>query len=356
MMYYIHMNYLYTLCFGMLGLSIRKRSSPVFSKTLTTTLKGFFAICVLLHHLGQTSNLTGYFGICNDNLGGIAVGVFFMLSAFGIGLSYKKSPDKYPKRLLLIKLPLLYLVQVIINLIYYLIFVPSLNFTQTLLSIFNLDIFFGLDRLNGYSWFITTILFVYGLIAITMLISQKVKYKKLFIVIVPSIILLGASLFLILCPIIDPLYVRSLMCFALGLWYSLYFDQINNWLAHKKVFLISMITISTLTLIASLLPLLNFTITEYFLSVMVCLLIILLAQKLELSSKTYTFLGEISLEIYLFQHLAIDYVISASPVLWGGAIAGVTIIMAYLFHNLYNSITKSFSYLYKKSTNKPPSK
>lgn len=351
------MLYIYILIFFIFFIAFRpkKGEEPALSKKETTILKGLMAMCVILHHLGQNVDLGCYFfERINKNLGDIAVGVFFMLSAFGIITQYLKNPDKYPLRLLLTKIPALYLLQVITNLIYLLIFNPSLPLDTSLIHVFNLDIFFGIGRINPYSWFITSILFVYIIMAVVLLVASKVKNKKLFIGIGLTTILLIVWIAGRLS--LDPLYVRSLPCHLIGVWYALYYDKINTWLQNKKIFTISLTTTTSLLILALIIMGIFHAEEAMLFCALICTLIIILTQKLTLKSKVFSFLGEISLEIYLLQYIAFSFISPQSiEFIWALTIIGTTVVLAYFYHEIYKFTSKGITKL--KTTirkSKPP--
>ena len=331
------------------------------SKNETDILKGFFALCVILHHLGQQNGLDGIFGSINGCLGGIAVGAFFFLSSYGLVQSYLKDKANYYKKIFLVKIPVLYLIQVSINLIYFLCFElnSGLSLTNILVRIFNFDIFFGFSRMNGYSWFITTILFVYLAFGFILLLSKLfkkyIKNNNLFIAISFTI-----SIFISYCLVValnfDTLYIKSIFCFLLGIWYSLYYVEINKFLQNKKVYYLSLIT--TIALIPIFFFFVNvFVISiEHTISLLICVLIIILSQKMTVeSNKTYLFLGKISLAIYLLQLIWIYYLhaqLSIDIFTGGIAVISTTIVSAYLYTSIYNVISKSVSKLKNKFIDK----
>lgn len=107
--------------------SIKKNDGTIekqnnFDIKTTTCLKGVCAILVVFHHIGQELKFTGVLGNINSYFGEVSVGVFFLLSAFGLVIQYKKRGRAYLKKMLFVSVPKLYLYLVGTNAINYLIF------------------------------------------------------------------------------------------------------------------------------------------------------------------------------------------------------------------------------------------
>lgn len=233
-----------------------------------------------MHHLGLQIILPKFFSTINGYLDGIAVGVFFFLSSYGLVQSYLKNKENYYKKIFLVKIPALYLIQISVNLIYYLCFEINLKLTAVniLVRIFNLDIFFGFSRINAYSWFITTILLIYLAFGITLLLTKLlkkfIKSDKLFIAISFTICIF-ISYFLVFVFHFNSLYVRSILCFVMGLWYGLYYVKINKILQIKQVYYVIFFITISLILISFFFNLLISN--EHAISLLICLLVVILS-------------------------------------------------------------------------------
>lgn len=335
------MIYLYLITILLLVFSARLKSTMekenTFTLKNTNVLKGFFALMVLVHHLGEACKLDGLFGKINSYLGPIAVGAFFFLSAYGLIKSYQKNND-YVKKIFFVKIPLLYFLQVLINSIYYLIFFTKSNLStlNIVVRIFNLDIFFNYPRMNGYSWFITTILFMYIILGVVLLILRKFKFKKekLIVAITMHLIVIALIITVNHTPI-SSLYISALECFPLGIWLSFYEKEICKFLNKKYLFYISIILIPIiLTVFSIFYKTFNWWNCEFFPS-LVCLFLVLICQKLTFEkSVTYTILGKISLEFYLLQLIFIEILglnFATNQFFKGLAVIGATFIASYLF-------------------------
>ena len=336
---------LFLLFFVGMDKKTKLERTPIFSKGDSTAIKGFSAMLVLFHHLGQNSGeLVDPLKI-NDFAGANAVGIFFMLSAYGLFKASAKS-NGYYKKILLSKLPFLYVYQVLFNVLYFSLFYKDKNLStkETFLRIFNLDLFFGYERLNTYSWFMTTIIFVYLFVAILLFISslldKKIKRKRLFLAIGATVISV-AVLLVVRLSSWNNLYHRAILCFAIGAWLSLFEEEICRFLESKKRrFLI------TLALLCVAIPT-QILSEEIAGTASFALLFALLFTRITIKNNKILYsLGVISLEIYLVQCIFFLYRPSAIP-LWTIMIfiTGATIISAWLINSGYTIIKASYNYV-----------
>ena len=72
-----------TFAFMFAKSKIDRQKNQFFSKRDSLVLKGFLSIIVILHHIGCQYDF-GDISFFNAKMGGIAVGIFFMLSAYGL--------------------------------------------------------------------------------------------------------------------------------------------------------------------------------------------------------------------------------------------------------------------------------
>ena len=350
---------LYAILIALFLMFSRKKETQTsfFTKNDTTIIKGFSALIVLLHHLGLNFDIGNTYDIFNSSAkaGGVAVGIFFMLSAYGILKSYNNNPTYY-KKILFVKIPSLYAFQVAINALYYFIFYATSNLSklEIFIRIFNLDMFCHFDRINGYSWFITTILCLYLLFALLLMLAQllknKIKHNKLFIG-VGSTIIVSLWVFIVkFAPTLTDLYYRSVFCFSLGAWLCLYEKQLLSFLQPKKNFIWAT-AISACLLIFSF-----FLLYERHIAIATCLLMAILSSKITLgNNQLFIFLGNISLEIYLLQLIFFNKIDFDSELLAGITIIGSTIVLSYMVHLIYTYIKKLIVFsttIISKSNNK----
>ncbi len=284
------------LCF------VRKKpnnaDTVIFTKNDTLCLKGISAVFVLLHHLGQ------YFEIpdpiqFNGYMGGMAVGIFFLLSAYGLTKANQKKG--YYKRIFRQKIPALYVYQVLMNTLYYCLFFTEEcgSVGEVLIRIFNFDFLFGYERLNGFSWFITSILVVYacygGLAYVWEKVGEKCKNQRFWFAVICTAIIAVLYVLALATPI-KTLYGRSIFCFALGVWVALFEKEILQFMRARKRYFMTCIGATALLLLCF------FLLPEQFVCIATCVFVTVFFIGFSYPrSPIFEFLGKISLEIYLVQ-------------------------------------------------------
>lgn len=283
-------------------LALRKRAAgdpPILDQRSTTCIKGVLCFYVMLHNLGLEliGNTPLKETVC-ERSGGVGVGLFFFLSAFGIIRSYQAKGNKSLRRLLLVHTPRLYIISVLINLLTYLsFFKDSLEPRDAWMQVFNLDMFNDFHRMNLHGWYITTILGMYLIFAAVFYVASKFKSDKKFII---AAIILGviALCFRIGVKIFEQgsLYTREMPAFTLGCLYAAFYDKVNAF--SKKFFIPGMIVALGFFIWGF------FFISEPMATYAACALLVLVSQKVTYYNKITYFFGKICIGVYLFLHLS----------------------------------------------------
>jgi len=289
--------YLAVLLIPMITIKKRKENDkPILDAFSTTSLKGLICIYVKLHNIGLDYEAnTPIVDVICEHTGGIGVGIFFFLSAFGIIKSYQTKGNKYLGKIILINCTRLYLISLVINLLIYFVYHQGqLETTDMLLKIFSLDVFNGGNRMNRHGWYIVTIIPLYMLFALIYFICSKLKTKNKYYI-AGWILALVPYCFEVItwCVGTGGTYTREIMCFSIGCIYAMYYDKINY--IFNKYFIIGLI-ILTIGLAIGM-----FT-WEPIGAYSACLLIILLSQKITYNNNVLHFLGKICIYLYLFVH------------------------------------------------------
>lgn len=274
---------------------IRKKddNTGILDSYSTTCIKGVLCLYIMLHNLGLDYKGNSDFAllIC-EHTGGIGVGVFFFLSAFGIIRAYQKKGNKYLSKLLLVNVPRLYLISVCINMIIYFGFLQgTMAPTIGWLKIFNLEPFIDFKGLNPHGWYIVSIIFMYIVFSFVYYLFSKLKTDKKFIYagIILAIIAIGLG------DTIGGRYTRGIDCFAIGCMYATFYDKVNVFF--KKYFYPSLIIL-----------IMTYFIGLFFVEPLggysISLLLICLSQKITYNNKITHFLGKICLGVYLFLYVS----------------------------------------------------
>lgn len=285
-----------TLLLPMLALKRRTESdNSILDAKSTTCIKGVLCIYVMLHNLGLDLHNDKFKELVCEHSGGVGVGVFFFLSAYGIIRSYQAHGNKYLRRLLLVHIPKMWVVAVFINAITYLSFFRGeFERVDMWLRILNLDMFNGFRRINRHGWYVATICALYVIFAIVYFICSKLKTKHKYIIACCILSLIAVS-----ARDVSHLfenagtYAREIRAFALGCIYATFYEQINRFA--DKYFRPGLF-LSVIVFIA------GFLLDEPTATYAAVLIVILVSQKYTYYSKATFFLGKICLGVYLFLH------------------------------------------------------
>lgn len=325
-------------------ITIRKRTKDdkvVLDSYSTTCLKGLICIYVLLHNVGldYEGNSEIIETVC-EHTGGIGVGIFFFLSAFGIIRSYQTKGNRYLGRLLLVHCVKLFIISFSINLLIYLVYHQGqFETNDLLLRLFNLDVFNDFNRMNRHGWYISTIMGMYIIFAVVYFICSKLKTDKKFYI-AGFILAAFAVGFRVGAWIADEggMYTRELPCFALGCIYAMYYDKINNFF--NKYFWLSFVVLFICFQ-------LGFFLWEPLGAYASCALIILLSQRITYKNNVMFFLGKMCIYIYLFVHFAQMglQVFRGNVYWWTITNIGVVLVMSLIFYLTEYLIKKGFNFL-----------
>lgn len=194
------------------------------SRASTNLLKIFFEALVLLHHLTEPST---EFGKMVDGLiGPVGVAGFLFLSGYGIGISFKNKGQKYVENLCKKRIPRMYLIIVVTDLFYVILFLLKGNKFENLLglvsSILYIPLFSSYVTLSHWLYFVADLAIYYVMFVVMAMLLKKCKNR------------LRASAFGVLC--LDAIliivlsiinaktgssrHMRACLMFPLGLFFA----------------------------------------------------------------------------------------------------------------------------------------
>ena len=294
----MYLFYLLILLLPMLALRRRTASdAPILDSRSTTCLKGILCIYVMLHNLGLDLENSVIKEIICEHTGGIGVGLFFFLSAYGIVRSYLAKGNKYLPRLLLVHIPKMWSIAVFINALTYLCFFRGAYEGADLwLRILNLDFFNNLHRINRHGWYVASICALYVIFALVYFLCSRLKSTRKFIIagIIMAIVPIAA---MTTTAILDEggMYTREIIGFSLGTLYATFYDKVNS--LADRYFTPCMI-LSCLCLGVGML------VAEPMATCASAVIIVLVSQRYTYFSPVTYHLGKICLGVYLFLHFS----------------------------------------------------
>ena len=190
------------------------------SKEVSTGLKGFSCLLIVLHHWCSGLSGVGYDNILVKLLtqaGGVTgVAIFFFLSSYGLTRSQLVKKDSissfFTKRLTKVYIPL-----VLTNVLWLVLRYSGQSFVQSFLQILNIG-----DLLDLATWFCNVIIACY----VIFYVSNRLK-KDWMKILVNWILILSLAVALVAYFPSRPCYVYSLVAFPLGGMVAILQDKMN---------------------------------------------------------------------------------------------------------------------------------
>lgn len=190
------------------------------SKEVSTCLKGFSCLLIVLHHWCSGLSGVGYDNILVKLLtqaGGVTgVAIFFFLSSYGLTRSQLVKKDSissfFTKRLTKVYIPL-----VLTNVLWLVLRYSGQSFVQSFLQILNIG-----DLLDLATWFCNVIIVCY----VIFYVSNRLK-KDWMKILVNWILMLSLAVALVAYFPYRPCYVYSLVAFPLGGMVAILQDKMN---------------------------------------------------------------------------------------------------------------------------------
>lgn len=299
-------------------------------------LKGLFAVVVVFHHLSQETTgglLLPQFGY----VGYLAVSVFFFLSGYGLQKSNMASVH-YKDRFLQKRLPKILLPYLAMTLLYWLYIAVG----GTVYSVASVLRAIGKgDPIVSYSWYVICICYFYVAFWLFMLICGKW----------PGLMVLCTGIwcaaYAIICKQLNygSWWFNSSHLLVLGVFWAAFEPQILCFVKkHYSLLLPLAVLISLITFAASAenminLPLVMASAVAFVLSVLLLLL------KIDLRSCIFSFLGKISLEIYLLHGFLMlilrSYIFYIeNEFLWCVGVIVGSVLSAWIMHWFFSVIMK----------------
>ncbi len=306
----------------------------------TKALKGYFAICILFHHLYQHTfdgNVTT-FGCIMQYLGFLSVAMFFFFSGYGLQTSYEKKGDKYIESFFVTKIVPFYCIYVLLSIFY---FIVNILITKKLDFVLLLKSFCFMENVISKGWYLPIIIYFY---VAFFLIYKYVKKNKLLV------FMLFTVLFCIFHK--SSLHYQSIFAFVLGMFWSKYKDKIDNVL-EKHLYIALLFSAVLFFGCFYLFILTKFLIIKMIAAVLFATLVIItvfLISKIEnriIANKLSCFIGKISLEIYVVHGLFVNIFHSEiinieNNLLYIILVLICTFILANIFAPIFNGIYKVF--------------
>ena len=310
------------------------------SKDGTAAVKGCFLILVFVCHLTQYitawNNWDFVFLRFTKGLGQLVVAMFLFYSGYGVTLSAKNKGIDYVKRIpkhRFLSVLIQFDIAVLLFLITKLILGWKFSLKTTLLSLI------GWSSLGNSNWYIFAILVLYLISFLSFFIFRKSPVCSAAL----STVLI-AALVLGLKQCKEYWWYDTLICYAMGIWFAVLKDPIENLLSKKYV------TESLLLLFAAAFFISYRYIHVRFLcyeisAVLFTVMILLFTRKVSVQNRVIKYLGDHLFSLYILQRLPMIFLFRTPllqhKVLFSLVCAAITLILGYVFDKLTPKLIKA---------------
>lgn len=314
--------------------------------------RGWFAIVVVFHHLASCTKSGTIFRVFTL-VGYLAVAFFFFLSGYGVQKSYMTKEDNYKKHFLFKRISSVLIPYFIITIIYWLMYFIKGDFYSIK------DIVTAIidgEPIALYSWYIICIINFYIIYWLLMVICQK----KYFCMILGGII--WYFLYAIFCSKMGYgiWYYNASQLLIVGMFWATYERKILKILKNNYIIIAPIIFAAFIVLFLfneNISSIIGMTYTSLILTLFTAILfvlsVLLISLKVKIGNKIFSFLGEISFEIYMSQGLFIKILRSnliyiKNDFLWCLAVLSGTIIFSYFLHKMFQFIMEKYKIIFIK--------
>lgn len=324
--------FLIILFFVALVLSSLKKNSVNIQQTLSSSisqsLRGISAVEIMLGHIGIATQ--SVFLYANRKAGILFVGIFFMLSGYGLIYSLNNKPN-YINNFLKKRMCRIFFPAYIVYIVFLFIELCQGERNCTFISAMKY-IFLG-DFANGYRWYVVEIIGIY--------LVFRILYQR-FSIHYANIIFLMISMTFTICAFIlrleNPWY-GSMLCFNVGLFYGEYTKEINEyfqrnfWLKNIFCIFITLLGIGGFFICGE--TFWGNVVFRNIASVFWIFWLISVLQKVSIHSPLSIFLGRISYEIYLVHPMVIILLKDISdPFLFSIICIIISLMCAWILHKI----------------------
>lgn len=310
----------------LIGVTRREANSSPLQKDQVLSLRGICAVEIMIGHIGLTTGSTVLYP--NRKAGILFVGIFFMLSGYGLSYCLNNKTD-YLKHFLIRRTLRLLIPAYLAYVVYILISRFGLN-QSTILDLINLKRFFSV-----INWYVWEQLFFYLVFWIAYRFMPKWRDALI------GIVSLAVVIIAFILKVDNPWY-GSTMCFLLGIfYYRLEQSKFYLSLKRKSVLFVFLGIILMLSMIAFYVlgneSVLGNPIARNISSLSFCVMTLIILSEVEIGNAASRFLGKCSYELFLvhpFIQGIFKDVMGISTILYAVLVIVVSIIIAYALNCL----------------------
>ena len=301
------------------------------SKYQTTCINGFFVLMILICHFTDYIDLNSIdksiFKIIRNQL---IVVPFLFFSGYGIMESIKTKGNLYVKKIIKNRF-FKVLIHALLALLIFLV-VQFLLGNKLAIS------FVGWEFLINSNWYIFAILCAYLFTYISFLIFKNNHFKALL-----SIVFFSLVYVFIFKILRNSYWYNTFLCFVIGMFYSLYKNDLEKVLKEKGVYIVVLFIFINLFLVYFALK--KYFLIDLLLMIVFSLLIVLLSMKIKVGNKVLFWLGEHVFGFYVLQRIPMIFFggisfISKNMFIYFGLVFVVTGILSVGFDKLIKRLDR----------------
>lgn len=327
------------ILFVILFMGSRKteRNDQYLSVSTSGSVRGFFSIAVILHHLAQRTGSGVLFRVFN-NVGYLAVAIFFFYSGYGLQKSYMNKGEAYKEGFLKRRLPGIVLPYIIMIPVYWVMYALTTEVYSLPAVLYTYAI--G-EPIVLFSWYIINITVFYAVYHVLMGVCGKnydamVRYGMLW-----------HLLYLILCMKLGFgfWWYQTSHVLMFGMYWAIHEQEILKTLQKKGMGILVWTGFLIAFVLGIFAPwLLHSYAAMVVLNMIAALLFVTgwmkLNRRIQFGNPILQFLGKISLETYLVQGLFITALRSnvlyiRNEFVWCSLVLVCSVACAYLFHLVF---------------------
>ncbi len=326
---------------GLYPMEISKRGQ--FNKSYlsiedTTSIKGIFVLLVFCSHFIQYYDLVttidqGYMPF-RKFLGQLVVVMFLFYSGYGILESIKKKGVNYVKKIPVnrcVKVLLHLDIAVVLFIIFDFIIGKELTVKKVLLSLI------GWANVGNSNWFIFTIVVLYLITFIVFMIFRKHLWLGALFTTALTVVYMY-----IMNDYQDKYWFNTALCFALGMWYSIFKEKIEKILMKNEIIYWAVLGVTAFALLWCYKNRKEFAIYEAY-TILFTLLIVFGSMKIKIGNQILDWFGKHVFSIYILQRIPMTIfgyfpVIEKNVYFYFTLSIALTVLMAQYFDKLMGII------------------
>ncbi len=318
---------IFVVVITLMGIRVRVSNDTILSKQDTNIMNGIFVIFIFLSHSTQ------YFVLGNSLLDSLykhfqnfhnqwVVTTFLAFSGYGVMSQIKRGGKiyikKYPKNRILKTLfnfDIAILLYLVLNLL-----IKEKYSTLTILGSF-----IGITSIGNSNWYIFAILIMY-IFSYMVAVLFKEDYQKQ-----ANIVSIATIFYIIVMQIIDmpSRFISTICCYPLGVWLSLYKNNIINLFKRKKI-----ISLFVLAILLTITYKLRYN--DYIMNFASCIFVLAIVwfhTFFEIKSNILQFIGQHAFSIFILQRIPMQIfkkygVLVEQPYVFVGVSFIITIIIS----------------------------